>query len=81
MIEFFSSESSIAEIYKKVAQEVSALNKRLDTAGKVVELLNLFNTELGTSYTPFEYHGLGSKSYCQFPPRRSLRANSSPLLD
>ncbi|KAK4190918.1 hypothetical protein QBC35DRAFT_488517 [Podospora australis] len=51
------SESSITEIYQKVAQEVSTLNKRLDTAGKVVELLTLFNTELGTSYSPFEYHG------------------------
>ncbi|KAK4461606.1 sulfite reductase [NADPH] flavoprotein component-like protein [Cladorrhinum samala] len=51
------SENSIAEIYKKVSQEVPSLNKRLDTAGKVVELLNLFNNEIGTSYAPFEYHG------------------------
>ncbi|KAK4160032.1 sulfite reductase [NADPH] flavoprotein component-like protein [Cladorrhinum sp. PSN259] len=51
------SESSIAETYNKVSQGVSTLNKRLDTAGKVVELLNLFNGELGTSYAPFEYHG------------------------
>lgn len=51
------SETTIAEIYKKIAQEVGMLNKRLDTAGKVVELLDLFNNELGTSYTPFEYHG------------------------
>ncbi|AEO63992.1 uncharacterized protein THITE_2109634 [Thermothielavioides terrestris NRRL 8126] len=51
------SEAAIAEIYKKIAKEAGALNKRLDTAGKVVELLRLFNAELGTSYAPFEYHG------------------------
>lgn len=51
------SETSIAEIYKKLAKEAGGLNKRLDTAGKAVELLRLFNNELGTSYAPFEYHG------------------------
>ncbi|KAK4643646.1 sulfite reductase [NADPH] flavoprotein component [Podospora bellae-mahoneyi] len=51
------SESSIAEVYKCISQEAGALNKRLDTAGKVVELLRLFNSQLGTSYAPFEYHG------------------------
>lgn len=51
------SDASIAEAYKKLAKEAGALNKRLDTAGKVVELLRLFNDELGTSYAPFEYHG------------------------
>ena len=51
------SETSIADIYQKVAKEAGALNKRLDTAGKAVELLRLFNAELGTSYAPFEYHG------------------------
>jgi sulfite reductase (NADPH) flavoprotein alpha-component len=51
------SETSIADIYKKVAQAAGALNKRLDTAGKVVELLRSFNSELGTAYAPFEYHG------------------------
>ncbi|KAL2150662.1 hypothetical protein VTH82DRAFT_7225 [Thermothelomyces myriococcoides] len=51
------SEAAIAETYKKLAHQVGLLNKRLDTAGKVVELLRLFNEELGTSYAPFEYHG------------------------
>ena len=51
------SEATIAEIYQKIAKEAAALNKRLDTAGKVVELLRSFNAELGTSYAPFEYHG------------------------
>jgi sulfite reductase (NADPH) flavoprotein alpha-component len=51
------SEGAIADIYKKIAKEAGNLNKRLDTAGKVVELLRLFNSELGTSYAPFEYHG------------------------
>lgn len=51
------SETAIADIYQKVAKEAASLNKRLDTAGKVVELLRSFNAELGTSYAPFEYHG------------------------
>jgi sulfite reductase (NADPH) flavoprotein alpha-component len=51
------NETTIADIYKKVAKEAAALNKRLDTAGKVVDLLRSFNNELGTSYAPFEYHG------------------------
>ncbi|KAK3349376.1 hypothetical protein B0T25DRAFT_591747 [Lasiosphaeria hispida] len=51
------SEASIAELYQTISKEVSTLNKRLDTPGKVVELLRSFNNELGTSYAPFEYHG------------------------
>ncbi|KAL2161922.1 hypothetical protein VTH06DRAFT_7707 [Thermothelomyces fergusii] len=50
-------EAAVAETYKRLARQVGLLNKRLDTAGKVVELLRLFNAELGTSYAPFEYHG------------------------
>ena len=51
------SETGIATLYNKLASEVGNLNKRLDTAGKVVELLKLFNDELGTIYEPFEYYG------------------------
>ncbi|KAK4101577.1 hypothetical protein N658DRAFT_496005 [Parathielavia hyrcaniae] len=51
------SVAAIADLYTKIAKEAGSLNKRLDTAGKVVELLRLFNSELGTSYAPFEYHG------------------------
>ncbi|KAK0708213.1 hypothetical protein B0H67DRAFT_603243 [Lasiosphaeris hirsuta] len=51
------SEASISELYRTISKEVSTLNKRLDTTGKVVELLRSFNNELGTSYAPFEYHG------------------------
>lgn len=51
------SEASIAETYKQVSTQAATLNKRLDTAGKVIELLRLFNDELGTAYAPFEYHG------------------------
>lgn len=51
------SENGIADLYTKLASEVGKLNTRLDTAGKVVELLKLFNDELGTIYEPFEYHG------------------------
>uniref|UniRef100_A0A8H7NFL7 assimilatory sulfite reductase (NADPH) n=1 Tax=Bionectria ochroleuca TaxID=29856 RepID=A0A8H7NFL7_BIOOC len=50
-------ESGIADLYNKLSAEAGNLNKRLDNAGKVVELLKLFNDELGTVYEPFEYHG------------------------
>ena len=51
------SDNGITDLYTKLASEVGKLNTRLDTAGKVVELLKLFNDELGTIYEPFEYHG------------------------
>jgi len=51
------SETSIAEHYKQLSVQAGALNKRLDAAGKVVELLHAFNNEFGTSYAPFEYYG------------------------
>ncbi|CAM1502059.1 Fc.00g040430.m01.CDS01 [Cosmosporella sp. VM-42] len=51
------SETGIADLYTKLSSDVGKLNTRLDTAGKVVELLKLFNDELGTIYEPFEYHG------------------------
>ncbi|GAB1315682.1 sulfite reductase [NADPH] flavoprotein component [Madurella fahalii] len=51
------SEASIAETYKQISARAAALNKRLDTAGKAVELLRIFNDDLGTAYAPFEYHG------------------------
>lgn len=50
-------ETGVADLYNKLAAEAGNLNKRLDTAGKVLELLKLFNDELGTIYEPFEYHG------------------------
>ncbi|TWU75945.1 hypothetical protein ED733_006509 [Metarhizium rileyi] len=51
------SESGVADLYNKLVSEAATLNPHLDTAGKVVELLRLFNDELGTIYQPFEYHG------------------------
>ncbi len=51
------SEAGVAEIYSNVSKELGSLNKRLDSAGKVLELLRAFNNELGTAYEPFEYHG------------------------
>ncbi|OLN85261.1 Sulfite reductase [NADPH] flavoprotein component [Colletotrichum chlorophyti] len=51
------NKKGVAETYKKISSEVQSLNKRLDDAGKVVELLKLFNNELGTAYDLFEYHG------------------------
>jgi len=51
------SETGVADLYAKLSSEAGKLNQRLDTAGKTVELLKLFNDELGTVYEPFEYHG------------------------
>ncbi|KAK2596683.1 sulfite reductase [NADPH] flavoprotein component [Conoideocrella luteorostrata] len=51
------SESGVANLYNNLVAEAGKLNTHLDTAGKVVELLRLFNDELGTVYQPFEYHG------------------------
>ena len=50
-------EKGVASLYNKLAEAAGNLNTHLDTAGKVVELLKLFNDELGTVYQPFEYHG------------------------
>ncbi|KAI0965946.1 sulfite reductase flavoprotein component [Xylaria arbuscula] len=51
------SQSGVAEIFNKLSQSVDSLNTRLDSAGKVYELLQAFNGELGTEYEPFEYAG------------------------
>ncbi|KAI1424637.1 sulfite reductase flavoprotein component [Xylaria sp. FL1777] len=51
------SQSGIAEIFNKLSQSADSLNARLDSAGKVFELLQAFNGELGTEYEPFEYAG------------------------
>jgi sulfite reductase (NADPH) flavoprotein alpha-component len=51
------SESGISDVYKKVSQAADNVNKRLDDAGKVAELLKAFNGELGTDYELFEYAG------------------------
>ncbi|KAM0265623.1 hypothetical protein ACHAQJ_000057 [Trichoderma viride] len=51
------SETGIADLYNKLVNEAGKLNQHLDTAGKVLELLGLFNDELGTVYQPFEYYG------------------------
>ena len=51
------NESRIAEIYTTLTKAATAINPRLDDAGKVLDLLQAFNSELGTAYQPFEYHG------------------------
>ncbi|KAI1652475.1 hypothetical protein F4813DRAFT_377827 [Daldinia decipiens] len=51
------SQTGTAEIFKKISKTAEALNSRLDSAGKVLELLQAFNDELGTDYEPFEYVG------------------------
>lgn len=51
------SETGLSQTYTKLSEDLSKVNGHLDTAGKVLELLTLFNDELGTIYEPFEYHG------------------------
>ncbi|KAI2628189.1 sulfite reductase flavoprotein component [Xylaria nigripes] len=51
------SQTGVAEIFNKLSQAIGNFNKRLDSAGKVIELLQAFNDELGTEYQPFEYAG------------------------
>ncbi|KAI1175645.1 sulfite reductase flavoprotein component [Nemania sp. FL0916] len=51
------SRTGVAAIFDKLSQSVDNLNTRLDSPGKVFELLQAFNGELGTEYEPFEYVG------------------------
>ncbi|KAI1772255.1 hypothetical protein F4818DRAFT_426830 [Hypoxylon cercidicola] len=51
------SQVGVADVFKKISKTAEGLNKRLDNAGKVLELLQAFNDELGTDYEPFEYVG------------------------
>ncbi|PFH57140.1 hypothetical protein XA68_15470 [Ophiocordyceps unilateralis] len=51
------SEAGVNDLYGPLAAQARALNPRLDMAGKALELLRLFNDQLGTVYAPFEYHG------------------------
>ncbi|KAH7028184.1 uncharacterized protein B0I36DRAFT_328771 [Microdochium trichocladiopsis] len=51
------SEVGVANVFNKVSEAAAGINLRLDSAGKVVELLKAFNEELGTDYEPFEYSG------------------------
>ncbi|KAI0399131.1 sulfite reductase flavoprotein component [Xylaria palmicola] len=51
------SQAGLGKIFNKLSQSADNLNTRLDSAGKVFELLQAFNGELGTEYEPFEYVG------------------------
>lgn len=51
------SETGVSDVFDKVSKAAESFNKRLDNAGKVVELLQAFNGELGTEYELFEYAG------------------------
>lgn len=51
------SEVGIKETYSSLSKHVQGLSSHLDTPGKVLDLLNAFNGELGTDYKPFEYFG------------------------
>lgn len=50
-------EVGIREVYTNLSKHVQELNSHLDAPGKVLDLLNAFNGELGTDYKPFEYYG------------------------
>ncbi|PNH42029.1 hypothetical protein VD0004_g5181 [Verticillium dahliae] len=52
-----NNKKGVADTYKKISNEVATLNKSLEDPDKIVELLRLFNEELGTEYELFEYHG------------------------
>ncbi|RYP50872.1 hypothetical protein DL768_003707 [Monosporascus sp. mg162] len=49
--------SGVSDVFDKVSKAAEAFNKRLDDAGKVLELIQAFNGELGTEYELFEYFG------------------------
>ncbi|KAI0155246.1 sulfite reductase flavoprotein component [Xylariaceae sp. FL1272] len=51
------SQTGVANVFNKLSQSIDTLHTRLDSAGKVYELLQAFNGELGTDYEPFEYVG------------------------
>ncbi|PGH35609.1 sulfite reductase (NADPH) flavoprotein alpha-component [[Emmonsia] crescens] len=49
----------LSDIYNNVLKEVSSGpdQKHLDAEGKLLRLLKVFNDQLGTGYSPFEYNG------------------------
>lgn len=48
----------LAKAYQNISHHMErAQHKHLDTTGKTLELLQVFNDELGTDYKPFEYYG------------------------
>ncbi|KAI1811968.1 sulfite reductase flavoprotein component [Poronia punctata] len=51
------SKTGVAEVFNRLSESIDKINTRLDSAGKVFELLQAFNGELGTEYEPFEYVG------------------------
>lgn len=50
-------EVGVKDVYLNLSKHVQGLDEQLDAAGKVLDLLNAFNGELGTDYKPFEYFG------------------------
>jgi sulfite reductase (NADPH) flavoprotein alpha-component len=51
------NQSGLSSAYKNILQELRNLGKRADAETKVAQLLNAFNSELGTAYGLFEYRG------------------------
>jgi sulfite reductase (NADPH) flavoprotein alpha-component len=50
-------QSGLSNTYAAVSKELAAISKRTDAEGKVSQLIKAFNSELGTTYELFEYHG------------------------
>ena len=47
----------LGNTYQAVLKQLGAEYKHLDSEGKAISLLKAFNSELGTEYQLFEYHG------------------------
>jgi sulfite reductase (NADPH) flavoprotein alpha-component len=53
-------QAGLKNAYTNVSKELSGVSKRADAEVKLVYLLHAFNSELGTAYELFEYHGHSS---------------------
>ena len=51
------SQTGLANAYDNILAETSKFGKKADVEGKIIHLLESFNSELGTAYGLFEYHG------------------------
>lgn len=49
--------NGLKNAYTNVLQNQEAISKKADVNDRVLRLLKNLNTELGTEYAPFEYHG------------------------
>ena len=54
------SQTGLENAYTTVSKEIVKASKKVSVEDRVSQLLVAFNSELGTSYEPFEYHGHSS---------------------